>query len=94
MGYDQKDIVILFSTIVSKIINFILMIVFILVAALIIYGFYIFIFQPYEPGQDPVQKWLKRNKLKDKSKVMNSIDTKMLSRSSMIEKTGLSKFLV
>lgn len=94
MGYDQKDIVILFSTIVSKIINFILMIVFILVAALIIYGFYIFIFQPYEPGQDPVQKWMKEKGYTNKGKVMNSVDSELLLTTSVIEKAGLSTHLV
>lgn len=94
MGYDQKDIVILFSTILSKIINFILMVVFILVAGLIIYGFYIFIFKPYEPGQDPVQKWMKQHGYVDRGKVMIPVDNKLLLTKSMIEKTGLSRFLV
>lgn len=94
MGYNQQDIVILFSTIVSKIINFILMIVFILVAGLVIYGFYIFIFQPYEPGQDPVQKWMKEHGYSNKPKTFNLIEKKFSLSQSMLDKTGLLKYLV
>ena len=60
MSYNHKDIVIFFSSIISKIINWVLIIVFILFIALIIYGMYVFIAKPYKPGEDPIERFWDR----------------------------------
>lgn len=64
MDYNHKDVVIFISRIIAKIINYCLLFIGICVAGVILYGFYIFIFQPYPPGQDPLQKWWKERKEK------------------------------
>ncbi|MEW5819529.1 MAG: hypothetical protein AB1782_05010 [Cyanobacteriota bacterium] len=65
MDYNHKDIIIFISTCVSKVINWAIMLVFIIAMCLMLYYFWIFIVHPYKDGEDPVQKWWKDRKEKD-----------------------------
>jgi hypothetical protein len=63
MGYNHRDLVVIFSKLVATVINWIFIFIGIAAIGFLIYGFYIFIVNPYEPGSDPMKKdWLKKSK--------------------------------
>lgn len=53
MNFDKTEIIIFFSKLVTKVINFGLMIGAIIVAGIIVYGFWSFMVEQYAPGNDP-----------------------------------------
>lgn len=93
MEYNHKDVIIFISKMISKVINWCIMLAFIIGMGLIIWGFYIFIVNPYGPGQDPVQKWWKerqekQNRLNQRT-YLNPTDV----QKPFLHKNGLTVYL-
>jgi hypothetical protein len=60
MTLNHQDIVCYIVKIIATVINWILLLIFILFMGVIIYGFYIFICKPYKPGEEPHSVIFKR----------------------------------
>ncbi len=62
MSFDHREIVIWFSKMIATVINWCIMIVAIIAVGVVIWGFYIFIFKPYKPGEEPYRDWIRGKK--------------------------------